>query len=709
MSFLNPFFLLGLAAISVPVVIHLINLRKPEKLPFSTLAFFEVLQKSTIRRIRIKRYLLLFLRIAAISMLALALARPFIPPSLLSSSASDEPQLVGIILDNSPSMSQIDENGPFFEQAKEVALSLVENARETDRFIIQRTNGEPLFSQPLSATRAAEVIREQKVLNQGNYTRSRLSESRAVINDSEFKRATIYVVTDGQQSQLSGLLEEQASSDEHDTIIPVQLVKVGQVNQRNVAVTDISLKSQMVSTGNPLTLEVSVKNFGDAPVSNQFVSLEVADNLVGQYQMQLTAGETRSYVFELVPEQVGNLKGTIQIDGDDVTFDNTTYFSITVPEQREIIYVSVDEGSSGNYSSYLEPALEAATMTNGQLNMQTTTVNQLSRLSWQQSDALVLDGLRSIPEYLFSDLQRYVQNGNGIVFLPSEKGDVRNYNSFLELFNAGRFEGVDGEYGNFTSIATLGELVQGHPILDDIFEKKESDEIKVDKPDIYYSYQFTMNQGARSFPVLRSSTGGVLLGEQQFGDGKLMVSSLGVDPGWSNFPVNPLFAPVYYRTVLFAAATEQGGLQQHILGKPFRWTGELPSSEVRLIKDSVQVKPQVDELSTGTRVSYPANEWEPGWVTIRSGEEQKTIAVNQHIMESDLSALTKKELENKLNKTLHISTVIDATEYTERQLRNELHAAGFGKEIWQWFIWIALMLLITETVISKWYRAETNR
>src|SRR6056297_146677 len=99
MNFLNPFFLFGLFAVAIPVIIHLINLRRPQKVSFSTLSFFNELRKSTIRRIRIKQYLLMALRALAVLFLALALARPFLPPTLTGTSSSAEPKAVAIMVD----------------------------------------------------------------------------------------------------------------------------------------------------------------------------------------------------------------------------------------------------------------------------------------------------------------------------------------------------------------------------------------------------------------------------------------------------------------------------------------------------------------------------------------------------------------------------------------------------------------------------------
>src|SRR5690554_1950258 len=141
MSFLNPLFLLALIAVGLPLLIHLLNLRKPKKIAFSTLSFFQQLTSTTIKRIRIKRYLLLFMRMAAIICLALVLARPFLPPGLSNGFQSQAPAINGILIDNSISMQRIGNDGPLFEYAKKVVEYIEEASKDDDRFIIQVTNG----------------------------------------------------------------------------------------------------------------------------------------------------------------------------------------------------------------------------------------------------------------------------------------------------------------------------------------------------------------------------------------------------------------------------------------------------------------------------------------------------------------------------------------------------------------------------------------
>ena len=76
MIFLNPAILFGLLAASIPVIIHLFNLRKLKKIEFSTLTFLKELQKNKIRKIKLKQWILLILRVLIVLFVVMAFARP---------------------------------------------------------------------------------------------------------------------------------------------------------------------------------------------------------------------------------------------------------------------------------------------------------------------------------------------------------------------------------------------------------------------------------------------------------------------------------------------------------------------------------------------------------------------------------------------------------------------------------------------------------
>jgi len=708
MNFLNPFFLFGLLAVALPVIIHLINLRRPQKVSFSTLSFFNELRKSTIRRIRIKQYLLMALRALAVLFLALALARPFLPPTLTGSVSSGEPKSVAILIDNSASMNRIGSSGPLIDQAKNVATRIIANAKSSDRFLIRTTNaGDGASSAFVNESRARELIQKVTALNTGHYTKERFKSAYEQLQDSPQSQAVIYVISDGQASQLQDLkdmnLQDQGAQGKP---VSLQLISLEEAKQQNIAVSSVSLKSQMLSQGAPVTLAVEVENVGETAVANQFVSLEVEGELSGQYETALEPGETQEFTFQVVPESTGDLNGRIIVEGDEVDYDNTRYFVIRIPEKRSILLVSNQQEQS-SFTSYLKPALEAAQQTNAQLSFEKQSVTQADPANWGQYNAIVLDGIDAVPEYWFQELRSYVQGGGGVLFFPSEQGEIENYNKFFSLFNAGRFDDVVGEYGSFNAAVKMAELEEGHPVLDELFSKKEDERINVELPSLFYYYHYQQPSNAGALNLLEAANKDPLLSEQQFGEGVLMVSALGADPGWSNFPVNPLFAPLYYRSILYASSSENGGLQQHELSTPFIWEGVGQEPEVTLQINDSEYKPDVQQQAEGIRITYEAAEWQPGILTINAGQRNHKVAVNQDIMESRFGTLEGREWQNMFGEALMVSSIISADELSADSLDEKLNTAVFGKEIWNWFVWIALLLLITETLVTRLYKAES--
>ena len=78
MSFTNPLMLIGLAAILVPIIIHLFNFRRYKTIYFSNVQMLEDIQKKTKRASQIQQLIVLLLRILGISCLVLAAAQPFL-------------------------------------------------------------------------------------------------------------------------------------------------------------------------------------------------------------------------------------------------------------------------------------------------------------------------------------------------------------------------------------------------------------------------------------------------------------------------------------------------------------------------------------------------------------------------------------------------------------------------------------------------------
>src|SRR5438034_2580897 len=130
MAFLTPAFLIGLGALAIPVLIHLIQRERKRVVEFPSLMFVRRIPYQSVRRRRIRHWFLLFLRAAAIALLVLAFARPFTQPAAVAATVgSGGARDVVIVLDQSASMGY----GDHWDRAKEAAKKIVRGLGADDR------------------------------------------------------------------------------------------------------------------------------------------------------------------------------------------------------------------------------------------------------------------------------------------------------------------------------------------------------------------------------------------------------------------------------------------------------------------------------------------------------------------------------------------------------------------------------------------------
>ena len=131
MSFLYPTFLYALAAVAIPIIIHLFNFQRYKTVLFTNVRFLKEVKQQTKQQAQLKHLLVLLARILFIVFLVLAFAKPFIP---VTEQASGTGNAVSIFLDNSLSMDATNEDGRLFDQARNSVAEIVAAYKPTDRF-----------------------------------------------------------------------------------------------------------------------------------------------------------------------------------------------------------------------------------------------------------------------------------------------------------------------------------------------------------------------------------------------------------------------------------------------------------------------------------------------------------------------------------------------------------------------------------------------
>ncbi|KAB2828044.1 MAG: VWA domain-containing protein, partial [Candidatus Dadabacteria bacterium] len=205
-SLLNPMFLIGLAAVALPVIAHLISRKSGVTKKFPAVRFLIASQGDASARSRLKDLLLLLLRAAVIVLLVLAFAKPALF-SYAPAGASD-PKSVAIVVDNSFSMGY--ENN--FGLAKEKAAELIDTLPDGSFGIVA-----PLVSPDsvrLSPSADKGALRDAlgEIELSGSFTRNekRLEDALDALDGTPGETKEVVFITDMQKNGWTG---EEAGKD----------------------------------------------------------------------------------------------------------------------------------------------------------------------------------------------------------------------------------------------------------------------------------------------------------------------------------------------------------------------------------------------------------------------------------------------------------------------------------------------------------------
>src|SRR5512145_3205468 len=129
MAFLTPLLLVALAGLAIPVLLHLIQKERKNVVQFPSLMFLRRIPYQSVQRRRIRHWLLLMMRLAALALIVLAFARPFFDREDLGGAGATGAREVVVLLDRSYSMGY----GDRWSRALAAAREAVNGLSPSDR------------------------------------------------------------------------------------------------------------------------------------------------------------------------------------------------------------------------------------------------------------------------------------------------------------------------------------------------------------------------------------------------------------------------------------------------------------------------------------------------------------------------------------------------------------------------------------------------
>lgn len=691
MSLLAPLFLLGLTGLTVPVLIHLTQRTKKEPVPFPSLMFLSRVPFKTTRRQQIRNWLLFLLRSAAIVILVIAFARPWLRGSAVTAAALERAREVVILVDRSYSMAL----GERWENALEAARDVVTELGPDDRAsLVLFSDRAEIVHQPMDDPSAIlpAVDRAQLSSETTRYGPA-LSLAERILEESELVRRECVLISDFQR--VGWYSDEDVLMPEGVTL---RAIDVGDGETANLAVVDVSLDRGHGGGLQQVTALARIGNFGDADVEGIEVSLEIDGQRIESTSADVAGNGVAAVRFEEFAPPRREVVGSVRLQANGLQLDDVYHFVLSPIQTVSVLILQHPNADSGE-SLFLERALGIGRTPPYRVARRRSS--QLTAADLEGHDVVILNDAPFPRGTSGERLREFILSGGGLFIALGQRSRSGAWpEEFMGL--------LPGRVGHVVDRlddrgATMSVTDFDHPLLE-LFSAPRSGDFSRTR---FFRYRRLEEIGDADV-LVRFDDGAVALAEKRAGEGRALVWTSGLANSWNDFPVQPVFLPFIHQLGRYLVRYEPDRLW-FTAGEILDLT-EYPKSITSLASASsddgaADDRELVVESPSGNRrlvrldseLRYVALD-EQGVYKVRHLEDDGphgVVAVNVNPAESDLSTIDPEELVSAVTvsgpggRSADLSRSLSPSDIERRQ------------GLWWYMLMAALVILVAETILSN--------
>lgn len=692
MNFLNPLALVGLAAAAVPILLHLLNLRKLRTVDFSTLEFLKELKKTRIRKLRLKQWLLLLLRVLLVIALALAFARPTVDVRLPGVSAASNTSIV-ILLDNSFSMDLADVRGSRIKQAREAALRLVGSLRDGDEVaLIPMASPDDMRFGDLSRDRSA--LADALPALETSFSAARLGDAlrraSAALSDARHAHKQVFVITD-MQKNIAADIDSLAL---FDGSVQTWIVPVGESAasiERNLSIDSVGMVTTLFESGRSVDVTATVHNHGESDVQGVITGILFNDERMSQQAPDLPAGGSVVVSLQGTPRAEGVVRGAVEIEGDALTADDKRWFGFIVPQKPRVSLFGSPQGAR-----FVQLALGGGGDSSlRRSQVETFSLDKLAAVDLSSRDVVALVGVPALSRSDAARLSAWVEGGGGLLLFGTPDTDLEAAKALFELMGLGlpeRRAYKQGGAARFTAIDAQ------HPLFDGVFKKGEQISEAAISPSI------TEALVAVGIPAVAAVGDGAVIAEKPLGQGRVVWCGLAPTLEGSNFPVTGFFVSFVHRSVSYLSAKSSISATAEV-GQPVtvRMPPRTGTGIVSLVEPDGTISSRRTSGAAGSAVLQLEGLRMPGVYVVQTpeGRPLATIAVNAPASESVLDRTAPEDLAVLLAPVAGSADRVRVVPSAASELSlDELRTVGVT-ELWSLFALLALLFALSEMAVAR--------
>ncbi|WP_026462760.1 BatA domain-containing protein [Adhaeribacter aquaticus] len=672
MNFLAPTFLFGLLAISIPVVIHLIELRRAKRVAFTNVAFIKEVKNITSSHRRLKHILVLLSRVFFIVFFVLMFAQPFIPENIVDQRTSNH---LKIFVDNSFSLENEaeTEGNNLLDIANKHLRSLIEFSGNNSRFFyVDQTNRSNIYN----------AFTKEKVLNHlDDVTFSANNKSpKSVFSSiaiSSKEPAEIVFYSDFQRNYFNPNLLKELTPDNNYYFIHLKGTA-----EHNAFVDSVFLEDEFVRLNDLNKITVKLRNSGLKEIKSCQVKFFIGSQQVSALAVNIPGKGISNVTFQFKLSDPNLKQCKIVLQDFPVEFDNTYYFTLQASSKLNILDLSEQGGVPTQHLYANEPVFNYSHLTAAQFNF----------AKLQKADLIIVNGLNTVSMALVGNLEDFVAKGGNLIIVPPKEIN----GNFLQFINKLKISSSAADKSPSNTAQTeLASPDKSNPFFERIFEMNHS---RIDMPKGFNILRWTKATG----DILKFKNGDKFLSFFKRGSGQVFLFSTPLLEEYTNFANHSLFVPVMYKIAMESFKLKQ--YSAYDLGSPainFSLMDQKYSEKdvFKLVKDSVVYIPEQQVREGKLVFSIPNELNKSGFYQLTSNQKVLTdFAFNFPKQESELDSYSVTELKNFAENAKNIK-ILDASD--EIAIKKIFSQENFGTQLWKYCLILCLIFAFFEILLVR--------
>jgi hypothetical protein len=436
MTFLQPWLLFALPLVTLPVIIHLINQQRFQSVEWAAMRFLLSARALSRGYTRLRQFLILALRVLAVAAAILAVSRP-LSQGWLAAAGGDRSAAAIVLLDRSPSMSQVSPAGreSKLTTAKRQVATALETLGLNRVVLIDSVSCQPL---ELSSARAIEQVPETEPAAAAADLPRLLQAACEQLTATKSSAGTIWICSDQRANDWKVADSAWPAIRETLAKLPqsVRIVLLGSTAPAtdNLAVRVSAATLEPRGKAWELRLDISIRRTSDRGPTRVPVQIELG-SARSTVDIELTGTET-VLAGHAIPIEAAALNaegdaesdqdpaqahgwGRISIPADTNPADNDFYVAFGTPPVRRTLVVAED--SQAGAESRRTLAVIAGIPPDKLLRAAVETVTAEALAAMPLDDVSLLLWQAPLPEADAADaVSRYVARGGQVIFLPPE-------------------------------------------------------------------------------------------------------------------------------------------------------------------------------------------------------------------------------------------------------------------------------------------------